>query len=287
MTWKTIPSLFRVNLSLIVSCSTLTGFVCCRHAITPDALAVFLGIFFLACAASTLNQYQEREFDALMDRTRKRPLPMRQVGGRSVLVITALTGCAGVSVLYFGSSPLAALMGIATLLWYNGVYTPLKRKTRFAVLIGALTGALPPLIGFTAAGGPIMSSFLTFSLFMFLWQVSHVQVLLVRYGREYEGAGFPAMVSSTNEKGVRISALAWTTATVVSACAFPAVRVVSGILPSLMLTAGSGLFLAYFFYAVLMRGDQSPAFTRQFGSVYVYQGFVFLLIIGSSVLIRQ
>jgi len=208
---------------------------------------------------------------------------MRQIEGSSVLAATVLFGLAGGSILYFGSSPLATLLGAVTLLWYNGVYTPLKRKTRFAVLIGALTGALPPLIGYTAAGGPVMSSFLALPLFMFLWQVSHVQVLLVKYGREYEEAGFPAMVPSTNEKGVRISALAWTTGTVVSACTFPAVRVVSGIVFSSVLTSGGVMFLAYF-YAVMMRVKQSHAFSRQFGSLYVYQGFIFLLIIGSSVM---
>jgi len=183
MTWKTVPSLLRLNLSLIVSCSALTGFVCFGHAIDLDAWAAFAGVFFLACAASALNQYQEREFDALMDRTKKRPLPMRQISGTSVLAMTFFFGLAGASILYFGTSPVAALLGIITLLWYNGVYTPLKRKTRFAVLVGALTGALPPLIGYTAAGGPIISACLVISLFMFLWQVSHVLVLLVKYGR--------------------------------------------------------------------------------------------------------
>lgn len=283
MTVRTIASLVRVYLSLTVAFSALTGFVCFRHAITRGAWAACAGVFLLACAASALNQYQEQNFDAVMDRTKNRPLPMRQLGGRHAVGIALLFGPPGVVLLYFGATPIAAFLGVFTLLWYNFAYTPLKRMTRFAVLIGACAGALAPLIGYTAAGGPFISPCLVISLFMFLWQVLHVQLLLVKYGREYEKAGFPGMVSATNEKGVKILVLVCLTATVGAALALLAVRIVYGRMAPAALIAGSALFLLLFFYRSA-RVSQTASFTSLFGSLYGYQALVFLLIMGSALL---
>lgn len=221
MTWRSVFALTRFTLSLIVACSALTGFICFRRAVTSKAWFAFAGVFLLACAASALNQYQEREFDAIMERTKRRPLPMQQISGRAALGIALFAGLAGAALLFFGSTSLAALLGVFTLLWYNGVYTPLKRRTRYAVLIGALAGAIPPLIGYTAAGGSIISSCLVISLFMFLWQVSHFQLLLVQYGKEYEKAGFLPMTSMTKEKSAGISVFIWLSAAGASALLIP------------------------------------------------------------------
>jgi protoheme IX farnesyltransferase len=284
MTWRTVFALTRVILSLVVACSALTGFICFRHAITIDAWAAFAGVFLLACAASALNQYQERDFDALMDRTKRRPLPMRQMSGRAALGIALVAGLTGAAVLFFGSTPLAALLGVFTLLWYNGVYTPLKRRTRFAVLIGALAGALPPMIGYTSAGGGIISSCLVISLFMFLWQVSHVQLLLVKYGKEYEKAGFLAMTSMTNEKSARTSVFVWLAAAAGGGMLLLALHVVSGFALSAVLVAGSVLFLLYG-YKKIPGLKQTTNFNSLLGSVYLYQGFIFILAIGNVILI--
>ena len=281
--WRTIPALTRFNLSLVVAFSALAGFVCFRHAADHRAWAAFAGVLLLACGASALNQYQERDSDAQMDRTKNRPLPMRQMSGRLAVGIAALLILAGAALLYFESTTFAASLGIFTLLWYNGIYTPLKRRTRFAVLVGAITGALPPLIGYTAAGGPPVSVCLVFSLFMFLWQVSHFQLLLIKYGRQYERAGFPAMVSPTNEKGLRISVLFWMTATVGGALGLLAVRIVSGWVATAVLIAASVLFLT-FSCARLVRVRQTTGVAPLLRSLYIYQGIVFLLIIGSGVL---
>jgi protoheme IX farnesyltransferase len=281
MAWKTVPALTRFTLSLIVACSALTGFVCFRHAIGIDAWAAFAGVFLLACAASALNQYQERNYDALMDRTKNRPLPMRQMGGRAVLLITVLFGLAGISILYFGTKPLAALLGVLALLWYNGVYTPLKRKTRFAVLIGAFTGALPPLVGYTAAGGPILSTCLILSLFMFLWQVSHFQLLLVKYGKEYERAGFPAMMSMTNEKSVRISVFIWLTAAGGCALLFPLSGMISGLGMIWLVIFACVLIVSYFLAFAVLTVKHFNFRTASY-SMYLFQACIFAALIAGA-----
>ena len=274
----------RFNLSLVVAFSALTGFVCFRHAIDLDAWVAFTGIFFLACAASALNQYQERNFDALMDRTKKRPLPMRQIGGQFALGCALVFGLAGrTATLCLGSTLLATLLGIVTLLCYNGVYTPLKRKTRFAILIGDLSGAFPPLIGYTAAGGSLISKCLIISLFIFLWQVSHFQLLLLKYGKEYERAGFPAMVWIANGKGVRISVVSWIMLAAGSSLALLAFRIVSGILLSAVLIVGSVL-LPLYFYKKMVSSRETLDFGLLFRSIYSYQGAIFALVVVSAVM---
>jgi protoheme IX farnesyltransferase len=281
MTWKTVPALTRTTLSLIVACSALTGFIYFRHAITGEVWFAFAGVFLMACAASALNQYQEREFDAIMERTKNRPLPLRQISGRAVLLLTVLIELAGISILYFGTTPLAALLGVLTLLWYNGVYTPLKRKTRYAVLIGAFTGALPPLIGYTAAGGGIISTCLVISLFMFLWQVSHFQLLLVKYGKEYEKAGFSAMTSSTDEKAVRISVFIWMAAAAGSALLLPLFGMIfKGSVLWLMVIA-CVLIVSYFLAFAVLTLKYFNFRTASY-SMYLFQACIFSVLIAGS-----
>jgi heme o synthase len=276
-----VPALTRSTLSLTVACSALVGFVCFRHAFAPEAFPAFAGVFLLACAASALNQYQEREFDAIMERTKNRPLPLRQISGRAALGIALFTGLAGAAVLLFGTTHLAAFLGIFTLVWYNGVYTPLKRRTRYAVLFGALTGALPPMIGYTAAGGSIISSCLVISLFMFLWQVAHFQLLLVKYGEEYEKAGFLAMTSMTNENAVRVSVLLWITAAAGSALLLPLTGTVAGE-GSLRLLAAACVLTVSCFLAFTASAGKYFGFVPAMYSMYLFQACVFAAVIAGS-----
>lgn len=185
----------RLKLSVAIALSTLPGFVTVAHGFTFQAVAVFFGVLFLSMAASVLNQILERNQDALMERTHNRALPLGQVTlffsvALSIsLVITALI------VLFFWTTTLATLLGMFNLLWYLGFYTPLKRKTSFAFLIGGITGAIPPIIGAAAAGNPLLRPVVFIATFMFFWQTSHFLLLLTKYGKEYECAGFRAVIS--------------------------------------------------------------------------------------------
>ena len=192
---KSVGTLLRLRLSLAVAASSLAGFVCCANPVDSRALFAAVGVFLLSCSASALNQYQERESDALMERTRRRPLPMRQIRARAVLAIATGTCLAGTATLFFFAAPLAAGLGVIAAGWYNAVYTPLKRTTRFAVLAGAVSGSLPPLIGCAAAGGPLSESCIVFSLLMYLWQMLHCAALQARYREDYERAGIPLICS--------------------------------------------------------------------------------------------
>ena len=148
-----LPSLVKLVLSLAIALSSAAGYIFYSHIFSYGFLFCIAGVFMLSAGAAALNQYQEREQDALMDRTRNRPIPSGDITPRQALVTAVILAISGTVILWAGSGWLPALLGAGNLAWYNGVYTPLKRKSHFAVLAGAVNGAVPPAIGWTALCG--------------------------------------------------------------------------------------------------------------------------------------
>ena len=152
------------------------------------------GLFLLASGAGALNQYQERALDRRMPRTRRRPLPAGELRPDQALRFAVLLLSCGLCVLQRGGGTAAALLGIAAVVWYNGVYTSLKRRTALALFPGALVGAIPPAIGWVSVGGSLADPrLLSLCGLLFLWQVPHVGLLLLAHGEEYAEAGIPTM----------------------------------------------------------------------------------------------
>jgi protoheme IX farnesyltransferase len=162
--------------------------------VVPGAgvLLVGLGVGLLAMGCSALNQWQEQDLDARMERTCQRPLPAGELTATNALLL-ALSGI-GIGLLLLGllTGWLPLLLGILATIWYNGIYTPLKRRTPFAALPGAVCGALPPLIGWAASGEAIFSPpALILAGTLFLWQIPHTWLLLCRYRRDLRRSGLP------------------------------------------------------------------------------------------------
>jgi len=154
---------------------------------------MLLGTGLVAGGASAFNQVFERDLDALMRRTRTRPLPDQRLQPvEGVLFGTAIT-LAGLLMIVAASNLLAGAVALATLLSYVAVYTPLKRKTSFGTVIGAIPGALPPIIGWAAVEGSL--SLEAWSLFgiMFLWQLPHFLAIAWMYREDYARAGYPML----------------------------------------------------------------------------------------------
>lgn len=213
-----IAELTKWKLSLAVAFSAVTGYLIYDGtagdglpmvAIGNGLLNVAAGVFLLSAGAAALNQYTERKSDALMDRTAGRPLPsgrMTKVTAAGVALFLIVSG----SLLLWSSGLLPLMLGMANVLLYNVVYTGLKKVTALAIIPGALVGAVPPLIGYTAAGGVMTDSvILLFSLFMFLWQMPHFWLLLVRYGSEYEKAGIRTIYGSMSSGQINRLILIW------------------------------------------------------------------------------
>ena len=179
----------------IAALSTLSaGAASCLAA--PPTGRIFLplaGLFILACGCGALNQYQERALDARMPRTRRRPLPAGEIRPRAALLFAASLMPPGLFLLLRGGTS-AALLGLAAAIWYNGVYTSLKKRTALALLPGALVGAIPPAIGWVSAGGDLADPRLpALCGLLFLWQVPHFGLLLLVHGEEYAAAGLPVL----------------------------------------------------------------------------------------------
>ena len=281
--WKSIPALLRCNLSLTVAASALTGFLYGGRALTWRAMITFAGVFLLAGAASALNQYQERWIDSLMERTRGRPLPGRRIGGACALLIALITGLSGLFLLFFTAPPLAGGIALFTLVWYAGVYTPLKRKSRYAVFIGAVAGTTAPMIGWTAAGGPVTVQCSIICLFMYLWQIAHFLLLQLKYGREYEQAGLPSLASIMDEKRFEITVFIWILATAGGALLLPVFQIVTNAVLAAALIMGASLFVFYF-HGVLLRRKKEFSPVPAFRRMYLFQGFVFALLIAQGLL---
>lgn len=151
------------------------------------------GTALVAGGASAFNQLLERQVDALMHRTRSRPLPDGRLHPKEARGFAAFLSLIGLAVLAFGANPLAAFVALATLVTYTVAYTPLKLKTSLATVVGAIPGALPPMIGWAGATGTLSrESWLLFSI-VFLWQMPHFLAIAWLFRDDYARAGFPML----------------------------------------------------------------------------------------------
>jgi protoheme IX farnesyltransferase len=205
-----ILTLFRPPIALLTALSALAGYALHPSPHEPGTAALLLaGVCLLAAGCSALNQVQERDVDARMERTRRRPVACGRLTVRAGLAL-ALTLTAGGLLLLATAGAIVFVLGAFALLWYNGVYTPLKRRTPFAVLPGALCGALPPLIGWAAAGGdPADFRIVLFAGLIFLWQIPHFWFFALKHREDFQRAGLPTVFARFTPRQVHRLALIW------------------------------------------------------------------------------
>ena len=202
--FKQIALLTHYKLSISVAFSTWVAYMLAAESFTASSLFLFAGIFLLSSGASALNQIQERNYDAKMLRTHLRPIPNGTLTLNASWVIASLLVISGLSILYLSGTLLSLLLGIFSLLWYNLLYTLLKRITVYAMIPGTLTGVIPVIIGWEAAHGNLTDARLLFiCLFMILWQLPHFVLLMLRYREDYKKAGFPALTDKYSVRSVK------------------------------------------------------------------------------------
>ena len=196
--WRTLAdyvALTKPRLNVLVVATSAAGYY--LGATTPIGLAplaaAVIGTTFVAGGAAALNQVSERDTDALMRRTRMRPLPDGRVSLSDARIFGMLLSAAGLILLTVFSSWLASTLALATLVIYLFIYTPLKRRSPVATLVGAVPGALPPLIGWAASHGSITFGGLSLFLIVFLWQIPHFMAIAWLYREDYGAAGFPML----------------------------------------------------------------------------------------------
>jgi protoheme IX farnesyltransferase len=197
-----LMELVKARLSVLTVATAMAGFALgVRDTWSWLLLAATLaGTALSAAGAAALNQWWERDFDARMKRTRDRPLPAGRMAASDALLTGTVLSVSGVLLLALFANMLAAGLAAATIIFYIFVYTPLKRVTELNTIVGAVPGALPPLIGWTAARGSINAEGLTLFAILFLWQMPHFLAIAWLYRADYAQAGFK-MLSENDESG--------------------------------------------------------------------------------------
>ena len=173
---------------------------------------LLIGTGLVVGSANALNMVLERDTDALMQRTRMRPLPAGRLSARTALVFGLGIGAAGTVALALGTNTLTAGLGAFALVTYVLVYTPLKRRTTLALVIGAVPGAMPPLMGWTAATGSIGAAGLVLFAVLLVWQLPHFLAIAIYRKKDYEHAGIRIVPVVRGDEVAKRQALAYATA---------------------------------------------------------------------------
>lgn len=196
--------LVKARLTFLVLLTTLAGFYAGTSGTIDWTLLAhtLFGTALVACGAAALNQWWEREHDARMPRTESRPLPAKELSPEAVLVAGGVLAIGGLIHLALFVNLLTSLLGAITLFCYLLVYTPLKRVTTLNTAIGAIPGALPPLMGWAAARDTVSREGWALFAILFFWQLPHFLAIAWMYREEYAKAGF-VMLPVRDPDGVR------------------------------------------------------------------------------------
>ena len=273
-----ILELGKVKITFFVAVSTSVGYILYSGKFEWTMLLVVIGVFLLACGSSAINHYQERFLDAQMERTKGRPIPSGRIKPLYAFVVAFILSVSGLATIYFSSNVNAALLGIVALIWYNIIYTPLKKRFALAVVPGSVIGALPPMIGWAASGGDVFDmKILSLALFFFIWQIPHFWLLLLLHSKDYEKAGFPTLTKIFNNLQLGRITFVWIAALVTSCLLIPFFNVSSSFyaLAALFLM---GIWLMWETRGILSNYLERIIFRKAFLSINLYVLAVVLII---------
>jgi heme o synthase len=199
--------LTKLRLSSLVIFSSAIGYLIAPHGVTNWVKIswLLLGGLLTTSGANALNQVIEKDYDKLMTRTANRPLPTGRMSVTEALLAAGICGVSGILILWCNFNVMAALLSAVALLSYAFIYTPLKRISPIAVFVGAIPGALPPVIGWVAATGSFSSEAILLFAIQFLWQFPHFWAIAWVCYDDYIKAGFKLLPS--NEGRNKFSAL--------------------------------------------------------------------------------
>lgn len=257
-----LADLVKARLTALVLLTTLVGFyVAVRQAVDYALmLNTVFGTALLASGAAALNQLLERDFDAKMRRTEQRPLPSGRMQPQTVLILGGAFSSLGLVYLALTVNLLTSVLGAITLVSYVCIYTPLKRVTSLNTVVGAIPGALPPLMGWTAARGEISIEGWALFAILFFWQLPHFLAIGWLYRDDYARAGF-AMLPVLDADGVRTGRSAVShTLGLLPVSLFPFVFHLAGLA---YLFGALALGSAFLWFAIRFAKQMTPLTARQ------------------------
>lgn len=274
---RDIASLAKPRITLMVVLTAAGGIW-----LAPEALAPATAILMLAttaavvAAANSLNCWLERDSDRLMRRTMERPLPDRRLAPNVALVMGIGLGLVSVPVLALLVNPLTGLLGAIALISYVAVYTPMKRISSASLLVGAVPGALPPLMGWTAATNSLDAPGLALFAILFLWQVPHFLAIAIYRQNEYERAGLVTLPTTQGLDAAKRQSVVYTGALVASSVLLFTYQVAGWLYLVSALVLGLGMLVVAL---QGLRAEAGPKWARKlFVASLVYLTGLFLVL---------
>lgn len=278
---KIVFQLTKFRLSFLVSFSAIFGFVLASDSFRIlDLLILGLSGYLVTASSVINNQILEKELDEKMDRTKKRPLPTNKISKYNSLIISLIFMFFGLFLMLFFFNVIAFLLSLASLVIYTFVYTPLKRVGPIAVFVGAIPGALPPLIGWVAFSGEItIEAIIIFSI-QFIWQFPHFWAIAWIYHEDYKKVGFK-LLPSKGEKNFNTALNIMTyTLFLIPLGLLPTIFGITGIVSGAIAVCCAILFLAQTF-KLFKDYSRSSALKIMFGS------FIYLPIVQISFILDK
>ena len=280
-TLKIVFQLTKFRLSFLVSFSAIFGFVLASDSFRIlDLLILGLSGYLVTASSVINNQIMEKDLDKKMDRTKKRPLPTNKISKKNSLIISLIFMFFGLFLMLFFFNMIACLLSLVSLILYTFVYTPLKRVGPIAVFVGAIPGALPPLIGWVAYSGEItIEAIIIFSI-QFIWQFPHFWAIAWIYHDDYKKVGFK-LLPSKGEKNFNTALNIMTyTLFLIPLGLLPTIFGITGIVSGAIAVLCAILFLAQTF-KLFKDYSRSSALKIMFGS------FIYLPIVQISFILDK
>jgi protoheme IX farnesyltransferase len=272
--WKAYVELLKVRLSMLVAFSCAFGYGLALQGSVhwPTLLMLFLGGFLMSGASVCVNQIIERDLDKLMKRTMNRPLPTGRLTVNEAMIFAIVCLLLSVVILWLYTNPLTVILSIISMLLYSFVYTPMKRVGPVAVFIGAVPGALPPLLGWIAATNGISFEALIIFGIQFIWQFPHFWAIAWVADEDYKKAGFRLLPSGGGKDLNTAIQIAIYTMFLIPLGLLPAKFGMTGIDSAIVATVCGVAFFAQTF-SLMKSGSQVSARRLMFGS-FLYLPFV-------------
>jgi len=218
--WRDFVALAKPRITLNVVITAAGGLYLSRRMpgaaalSTATVLSLLIGCALIVAGANTLNMYIERDIDRLMPRTKNRPLPSGRMSPRIALWFGMGLTAVAIPILAIGANALTALLAIVANLLYVLAYTPLKQHSSYALHVGAIPGAIPPLLGWTAGTGRIDAVGMVLFGILFLWQIPHFCAISLFRAKDYAAAGIKVLPNTAGELATRHTIVRWTFALV-------------------------------------------------------------------------
>jgi protoheme IX farnesyltransferase len=241
-----------------------------------------MGGFLVTGASNGFNEIIERDLDKLMTRTMNRPLPKGRMSVTEAVLLASFAGISGITILWVFLNPLSGLLGFIALLLYTLVYTPLKRKTPFAVFVGAFPGAIPPMLGYIAASaspGHFSIQALVLFAIQFIWQFPHFWAIAWVVDEDYRKAGFRMLPSGERDKSTAFQVLVYTLF-LLPISMFPVLYKMSGPISAVIILA-AGILFCYQAFQLFRDCTEKAARRLMFGS------FIYLPVVQLAILLGK